>query len=173
MSSELADSPELAHNVVLAVDATGVGRAVVDLLRAALKPLGTPLVAITITGGSAASRRGSKRSVPKKNRLSRPARNAAKAPEDRQPFSTAQVLVDELVSYRVKISEDGHDSYSNGRDAPNDDLVLSASLAVFVASKRTTMMAHAGPWWLDAEDDAVDATHRTPAPAPTLEVLLP
>ena len=63
----LISSPELAKDVLVAVDGTGVGRAVTDLLRAALRPFRTPLVAITITGGAAASRGGTRWTVPKRD----------------------------------------------------------------------------------------------------------
>lgn len=135
--AEIVSSPELARDVLVAVDGTGVGRAVVDLLRAALKPFRTPLVAITITGGNATSRVGSRWSIPKRDLIasaqvalqSRKLRIAAALP-------TAQVLVDELTAYRVKITDDGHDSYGNGRDAPNDDLVLATAIATYAATRR-------------------------------------
>jgi phage FluMu gp28-like protein len=142
----LVDSPELAHDVLVAVDGTGVGRAVVDLLRDALKPLGTPLVAVTITAGSTATRVGSRWSVPKRDLVA--AAQVAlqtKTLKIASQLPTAQLLVDELTAYRVKVSEDGRDSYSNGRDQPNDDLVLAASLAVYAATKRTgRRMVHGG-----------------------------
>jgi hypothetical protein len=34
------------------------------------------------------------------------------------------------------VSEEGHDSYGNGRDAPNDDLVLATAIATYVATRR-------------------------------------
>ncbi len=57
----IVQSRELAGNCALAVDATGVGAPVVDMLRAAR--LGCDLSAVTITGGGRAS--GS--SVPKRD----------------------------------------------------------------------------------------------------------
>jgi len=47
------------------------------------------------------------------------------------------VLVDELSAYRIRISEDRHDSFAN--DAcrqPHDDLVLAAALATYIADRR-------------------------------------
>jgi hypothetical protein len=132
----LVGSPELAHDVLVAVDSTGVGRAVVDLLRVALVPLRTPLTAITITGGSTASHVGSKWSIPKKDLIgaaqialqSRVLKIASALP-------TAQLLADELAAYQVKISEDGRDTYGNGREAPNDDLVLALAIATYTATR--------------------------------------
>ena len=60
----LVTSAELARDVTLAVDATGVGRPITDLLRVALRPFGTKVISITITGGSAVSRVGSRGACP-------------------------------------------------------------------------------------------------------------
>jgi hypothetical protein len=132
----LVGSHELAHDVLVAVDSTGVGRAVVDLLRAALVPLRTPLTAITITGGSAASRDGSRWTIPKRDLIAA----AQVALQTRMlkiasALPTAQLLVDELAAYQVKVNDDGRDTYGNGRDAPNDDLVLALSIATYVATR--------------------------------------
>jgi phage FluMu gp28-like protein len=143
----LVGSPQLAHDVLVAVDSTGVGRAVVDLLRAALVPLGTPLTAITITGGSTASHVGSKWSIPKKDLI-----GAAQIALQSQVLKiasalpTAQLLADELAAYQVKISEDGRDTYGNGREAPHDDLVLALAIATYAATRprRRTRITHAG-----------------------------
>ncbi len=134
---EVVASPELGRDVLVAVDGTGVGRAVVDLLRTALKPHRTPLVAITITGGTAASRMGSRWSIPKRDLIaSAQVALQSKTLKIAAGLPTAQVLVDELTAYRVKVSDDGHDSYGNGRDAPNDDLVLATAIASYAATKK-------------------------------------
>lgn len=109
---DLVTSPEMARDALVAVDGTGVGRAVTDLLRVALKPLQTPLVSITITAGSASSRVGSRWSAPKRDLIA--AAQVAlqtKSLKIAAALPTAQVLVDELSAYRVRISEEGHDSY--------------------------------------------------------------
>jgi hypothetical protein len=54
-------------------------------------------------------------------------------------------LGDELTAYRVRISDDGHDSYGNGREAANDDLVLALAIALYASNRpRGTRMTHAG-----------------------------
>jgi hypothetical protein len=55
---------------------------------------------------------------------------------------TAHLLIDELTAYRVKVSDDGHDSYGNGRDAPNDDVVLACAIGVYVANRKRSRMTH-------------------------------
>lgn len=145
--AEVVGSPQLERKAMVAVDGTGVGRAVVDLLRPALKPLGAPLVSIIITGGNSTSRVGSHWSVPKRDLIA----SAQVALQQKRlriasQLAEAQTLVDELVAYRVKVSDDGHDSYSNGRETANDDLVLAACIATYVATKRRrgATMTHAG-----------------------------
>jgi phage FluMu gp28-like protein len=143
----LVPSPELARDVLVAVDGTGVGRAVTDLLRTALRPFRTPLVAITITGGAAASRVGSRWSVPKRDLIaSAQVALQAKRLKIAASLPTAQTLMDELSAYRVTISDDGRDTYGNGREAPNDDLVLALAIAVYAANRRArrTQITHVG-----------------------------
>jgi hypothetical protein len=157
--AQLAASPELGQDVVVVVDGTGVGRAVVDILKLALKPLDVPLVSITITGGTTMTRTSRVEwSVPKRDLI-----GAAQVALQQKrlriaaSLSQAQTLVDELVAYRVKISEDGHDSYGNGRDQPHDDLVLAASIATYAATRSTgaRRMMHAGLETGGAEDQPV------------------
>ena len=94
------------------------------------------MTGITITGGTSASRDGSKWSIPKRDLITA----AQVALQTRQlkiasALPTAQLLADELGAYRVTVSEDARDTYGNGRDAPNDDLVLALSLATYVATR--------------------------------------
>lgn len=145
--ADLVGSPELARDVQVAVDSTGVGRAVTELLQEALRALQTPLTAISITGGSKASKDGSRWSVPKRDLIAaaqvalqtRKLKIAAALP-------SAQLLTDELAAYRVRVSEDGKDSFGNGREAPHDDLVLALAIAVYAAKKpqRRTRITHVG-----------------------------
>ena len=143
----LVGSAELARDVQVAVDSTGVGGAITDLLREALRAFSTPLTAITITGGSTASRDGSRWAIPKRDLIA--ASQVAlqtKALKIAAALPTAQLLADELAAYRVKVSEDGRDTYGNGREAPNDDLVLALAIATYVATRprRTAKITHVG-----------------------------
>jgi hypothetical protein len=62
----LLDTPPLRHNAELAVDSTGVGAAVVDILRDA----GLSFKAVVITGGERESKDGSVYRIPKKDLVS-------------------------------------------------------------------------------------------------------
>jgi hypothetical protein len=116
----------------LAVDATGVGRPVVDLLRKErLQP-----IAITITGGDKAIHEGSNWRVPKRDLVgllavafqNKRLKIAASLPH-------AKTLIDELLNFKVKVSAAGHDSYEAWREGDHDDLVLSVAMACFAESK--------------------------------------
>jgi hypothetical protein len=135
--AELAARPPLTGRVVMGVDATGVGRPVVDML----KPIvGCPLTPVVITAGtlSSADDRGWLR-VPKRDLIA----GAQIALEQHQvriakSIPDVDILTAELAAYRVSINPDsGHDSYANSaRENPHDDLVLAFAVAVHVARRR-------------------------------------
>lgn len=120
----------------LVVDQTGVGRPVVDMLRAAeLKP-----AAVTITGGDAVTQDGLDYRVPKRDLVSvaqvllqaKRLRIAKELPE-------ALTLQNELLAFKVSISLKGHDSYGNDvgpwRENPHDDLVLAVAMACWFGER--------------------------------------
>ncbi len=118
----------------IVVDRTGVGRPVVDLMRAAkLK-----IIPVTITaGGKMSGGAFGGYNVPKKelvsnlviifqsNRL-RIARTLPEAP----------VLVEELQNFKLKITTAGNDTYEAWRKSDHDDLVLAAAMAAWYGEKR-------------------------------------
>ncbi|HZS05318.1 MAG TPA: hypothetical protein VFD58_10830 [Blastocatellia bacterium] len=122
----------------LILDATGVGRAVVDLVRAhpGLIARSDHIHAVTITGGDTENREGNYWRVPKRNLVaaiqvllqSQRLKVAAGLPE-------TQLLVNELQNFKVKITENAHDTYGTWRDGQHDDLVLAASLACWFANR--------------------------------------
>ena len=123
----ILDEPTLKGRVQLVVDATGVGKPVVDLLRAA--KLGP--VAVTITGGDNVSFEAGGYRVPKRDLV-----GALQVLLQTERFKVAEglteaaVLVQELLNFKAKISlTTGHDSYEAWRTGTHDDLVLAAALA--------------------------------------------
>lgn len=123
----------------LAVDQTGVGAAVIDLLRAAR--LRANLIPILIHGGDKATLDPAGWRVPKRDLVGVVSvlletsrfRIAARLPQ-------AKTLLHEFRSFRVTIDPaTAHDSYSAWREKDHDDLVLSAALALYVAES--------GPHW--------------------------
>lgn len=121
----------------LVVDQTGVGVAVVDLLREAeILP-----VAVTIHGGDSVSQ-------PKPDEYRVPKRDLAgvvqvllqsKRLQIIDSLPLAGVLRDELGNFRAKISLSGHDSYGAGEDwrqGNHDDLILAVALAVWYGERQ-------------------------------------
>jgi Terminase RNaseH-like domain len=152
--------PSIAHDVAgmaeamalswgvpvwLAVDATGVGRAVVDLLRREPMPH-VRMLPITITAGTHVAYEEGFWHVPKKDLVSavqvclQTARLkvASALPE-------AATLVKELQNFQMKISlASGHDSYGAWREGTHDDLVLSMACALWVGERRWPTFAPIG-----------------------------
>ncbi len=121
----------------LVVDATGVGRAVVDLL----KERHLSFRAVTITAGDKEHREGGAYRVPKRNLVA-----ALEVPFHNETLQVAEglelwpTLREELLNFRRKINlRTAHDSYEHWRDSDHDDLVLATALACWwlrrVASK--------------------------------------
>ncbi len=116
----------------LAVDATGVGRPVVDTF--AERDLPARLLPVTITGGHKAHPEAGGYLVPKRilvstlqvalqnNRL----RIAAKLPE-------AATLQKELQNFQLTFTESANDTYE-GRKGAHDDLVLAVALALWAGT---------------------------------------
>jgi hypothetical protein len=125
----------------LVVDYTGVGRPVVDMLKAEkLEPI--PLL---ITGGDKTTLEGGSWRVPKRDLVGSmqvllQTRRLKIAPA----LVHASTLVDELLSFRVKIDPlTAHDSYGAWREGEHDDLVLATACACWYGVKRDIK-----PWTL-------------------------
>ncbi len=126
---EILERPPLKGNYRLAVDATGVGVAVTDMLADA----GLRFKSVTITGGEKESREGNSYRVPKRDLIAK----AQVLLQNRRlkvvpTLSEAATLTQELTNFRYKISPGGHDSYEAWREGDHDDLVLAVSLAVWL-----------------------------------------
>ncbi len=123
----------------LVVDATGVGRAVVDMLSRELSQRrDTPRVAfwpVVVTGGNVVSRNGAYLSVPKRNLITA---GVAALQTGRLKIGAdvenRDVLIQELRDYRLKINVKGHDQYEPWRQGQHDDLLFSMCLAAWAHS---------------------------------------
>lgn len=128
--------PPLVGKVQLVVDATGVGRPVLDMFRRA--QLGHGVIGISIHGGDNVSREPAVSGfrVPKRDLVS----NLQLLFQERRlkiskDLPEAEVLVQELRNFRVQISESGNDTYGVWRSGEHDDLVLAVSLAAWLAER--------------------------------------
>lgn len=117
---------------VLAVDASGVGRAVVDMFVAE----GVSPVRITIHGGDAASQDGAEHRVPKRDIVGvLQATLQTERLKVRKADPLADTFVRELQAFKVKVNPaTAHDSYE-AREGEHDDLVLAVGIAIWTAER--------------------------------------
>jgi hypothetical protein len=129
---QLFDKPPLRDSI-LAVDFSGVGRPVVDMLRRFR--FRARVIPITITSGHKISRGGTGAyGVPKKDLVGTlqvllQSRRIKVAPA----LSEAQVLVKELQGFQTKITQAGNEIFgAPWREGKHDDLVLAVALAAWL-----------------------------------------
>jgi len=127
-------SRELAGRCQLAVDGTGVGPPVVDMLKRA--QLDCRLMPVMVTGGGRESRDRGYYHVPKRDLIiglqvlfQRGAlRIAAGMPHN-------DTLIKEMQAMRVKVTPAGNEQYAAWREGQHDDLVFAVALACWAAKK--------------------------------------
>ena len=130
--AEIVTAPPLAGACHLVVDATGVGRPVLDMMWSGpLRP-----IPITITGGDRVHGVGSMWRVPKRDLVAalQLAFQAGRI-EIAAGADDAQSLATELADFRVRISASGSDSYGAWGSRTHDDLVLALALAIWWAER--------------------------------------
>ena len=136
---DIARSQELAGRCSLAVDATGVGAPVVEMLRAA--QVGCEISAVTITSGerehSSSGPGGLLWSVPKQDLLmgvqvllERGELRIARRMRDAGP------LVKELLDMRLSTGQNGRVKMGADGYGEHDDLVIALALACWRAKKK-------------------------------------
>jgi hypothetical protein len=139
--AKLADAPLLAGACLLAVDQTGVGRPLVDQLRA--YPVSCPVVPVTITAGHAASvATDGSYHVPKKELVTclwlllegRRLRVARLLPD-------ANILVEELEHFRAKVPAAANEVFGVWGRGRHDDLVVAVAVAAWLGDRQ-----YKGPW---------------------------
>jgi hypothetical protein len=133
-TAELMRRPELGDDPTLVVDATGVGRPVVDMLEDEdLSP-----ISIWITGGDSVTKSGQEYRVPKRELASTVQallQSGRLKFADGLPF--AEVLREELQKFRAKIDvSTGSASFEHWREKDTDDIVLALSIAAWLARRQ-------------------------------------
>ncbi len=117
-------------------DRTGVGRPVVDVLRAA------ELSPVTITGGDVVTQDGRDFRVPKRDLVSAvQVLLQSERLKIARALPEASMMTGELLAFKVSINLRGHDSYGNDagqwRENPHNDLVLAVALACWYGEAKT------------------------------------
>ena len=135
---ELMHTDELADRTALVVDATGVGRGVIDFLRDAhLRP-----VPVNVHGGreSTTDTLGY-HNVPKRLLVGV---TQVLLQDRRLRFAPAlphvKTLEEELLKFEVKITDAGTDTYGAWREGAHDDLVFALCLAVWFGEYRAAQL---------------------------------
>ena len=148
---EVTNGPKLAGRCHLAVDGTGVGRPVVDLLRMG-RPKGT-LLPVTITSGQSETYDQGFYRVPKRDLiiglqvvLQRRGLQIAAG------LAFARTLVEELEAVEVKVSASGNEQYAAWREGTHDDLVFAVALAYWSAARAFPADARGTARWWTRED---------------------
>lgn len=133
---DIVRRPPLLGNVQLVIDATGVGRPVLDIFRKG--NMGHGVVGVSIHGGDAVSKDPSISGyrVPKRDLVSNLQllfqQRLLRIPTD---LRESEILIQELRSFRVQISDAGHDSYGAWRSGEHDDMVLAVALAAWLGQR--------------------------------------
>lgn len=125
----------------LVVDATGVGRPVVDMMRRE----GLSFAPVLITGGDIEHHDNGFYKVPKRNLVSavQIALQSGRL-KIAEELSLAETLRKELLNFRIKVNiSTAHDSYEAWREGDHDDLVLAAALACWKAARRQAARVYA------------------------------
>ena len=127
-------SGELRGQCNVAVDATGVGRPIVDLLRAG--DLGCWILPAVVTGGHSESQSGGYYHVPKKDLmvglqvlLQRGGLRIATG------MAFGEKLVEEMSQMRVRQTARGHEQFGAWREGEHDDLVFAVALGYWGMQK--------------------------------------
>ena len=139
----LVAQPPLLGAAQLAVDATGVGLPVVDMLRAA--PLyDTPLYPVLITSGDHVTEDRGIYHVPKRTLVAHlQVLLQAERLKIAAALAEAVTLTRELLNFKIKITAAANDVYGVWREGQHDDLVLAAALAIWLGEQ-----GRAGVWIL-------------------------
>ncbi|HEY1954370.1 MAG TPA: hypothetical protein VGH28_02135 [Polyangiaceae bacterium] len=139
------------------VDATGVGRPIVELIESA----GVYPIAVTITGADSADESGRSWRVPKRDLVSTLEvllqERRLKIGRDADGTSA---LIDELIAFRATVSPSGHDTYA-GEGSAHDDLVIALALSCWRARQtdrepQQPMIRGISEWTPPEDDDPFD-----------------
>jgi hypothetical protein len=128
----------------LVLDATGCGRPVADMFRAALDPADVEIHAVTITGGRDWERRGWEWRVAKVELVGalRAALESRRIKVARG-VANADALKRDLLDFRVKLTAAANETYA-ANEGTHDDLVTALALPIWLARQPAFEMSTDG-----------------------------
>lgn len=119
--------PEVKGRYLIAADATGCGRPVMEMFRAKNLRV-SPVI---ITSGGEERNEGWFSYIPKRDLISK---LQVELQSGRLKFAEGmpelKTLLKELQSFKVKVTDAGNDTYGNDRSGEHDDMVLALALGV-------------------------------------------
>jgi hypothetical protein len=130
---EMVQSPALEGQCCLVVDATGVGRPVVDLLQRA--GLDCPIRPVVVTGGMRERMEGGWAHVPKRDLMIRLQMLLQHQLKIATNLQYGAALVKEMSEMRVRLTPAGNEQYGAWRNGSHDDMVFAVALACWGAEK--------------------------------------
>jgi hypothetical protein len=131
---EIVQWDELYGRCALAVDATGVGAPVIDMLNAARLPC--PVMAVTITGGERAVNGRAGYSVPKRDLMAELLVLLENKKLSIGKLQEGPRLVRELCDVRIRVQASGRSRLGAEGSGQHDDLAIALALACWSAKGR-------------------------------------
>jgi len=149
--TEVTQSPELTGRCELAVDATGVGRPVVDLIHLA-RP-GCKMMPVLVTGGERETSVEGCYGVPKRDLMvGLQVMLQMGELEIAGGLKHYADLLGEMGAIQVKVTQSGREQYGAWREGTHDDLVFAVALACWALRKRYPRRRGNG-WWQNGYQD--------------------
>jgi threonine dehydrogenase-like Zn-dependent dehydrogenase len=138
----------------MAVDATGVGQAVVDLIRLA-RP-GCRVIPVVVTGGEKESLLDGYYGVPKKDLImGLQVMLQMGELEVAAGLKHYEDLLAEMAAVEVRVTQQGREQYGAWREGTHDDLVFAVALAIWALRKSYPRRVGGNGWWQNEyQDDA-------------------
>lgn len=128
----LTRSPELAARTQLAVDGTGVGRPIVDMLHRAR--LQCAMLPALITSGDCQSLSGGYYRLPKRDLITRViSALQRKTLRFASHLKFGDALLREMVDMEVRVTTSGTEQFGAWREGAHDDLIFAVALACWAA----------------------------------------
>jgi hypothetical protein len=152
--TRVAGSRELLGRCQMAVDATGVGQAVVDLIRLA-RP-GCRVIPVVVTGGEKESLLDGYYGVPKKDLImGLQVMLQMGELEVAAGLKHYEDLLAEMAAVEVRVTQQGREQYGAWREGTHDDLVFAVALAIWALRKSYPRRVGGNGWWQNEyQDDA-------------------